>query len=109
MKLYFLGTCAGTEPMPDRTHTSFALESGGSIYWFDAGEGCSYSFCIEAEGKKLVYSGDIKTTPSWIPSSVTAATVSSSKQVISASMMYTHTLRKDPLGKYSLPTTAERS
>ena len=43
MKLIFLGTCAGTEPMPDRKHSSFALESGGKLYWFDAGEGCSYT------------------------------------------------------------------
>lgn len=43
MKLYFLGTCAGTEPMPDRKHASFALEADSSIYWFDAGEGCSYT------------------------------------------------------------------
>lgn len=43
MKLHFLGTCAGTEPMPDRKHTAFALESGENIYWFDAGEGCSYT------------------------------------------------------------------
>ena len=43
MKLYVLGTCSGTEPMPDRHHTSFALEVGGRYYWFDAGEGCSYT------------------------------------------------------------------
>ena len=43
MKIYFLGTCAGTEPMPDRKHTSFAVECGERIYWFDAGEGCSYT------------------------------------------------------------------
>ncbi len=41
MKLYFLGTCAGTEPMPDRKHASVAIESNNNIYWFDAGEGCS--------------------------------------------------------------------
>ena len=43
MKIFFLGTCAGTEPMPDRKHTSFALDVGGDIYWFDAGEGCSHT------------------------------------------------------------------
>lgn len=43
MKLFFLGTCAGTEPMPDRKHASFALESNGRVYWFAAGEGCSYT------------------------------------------------------------------
>ena len=43
MKIHFLGTCAGTEPMPGRKHASIAVESGGRIYWFDAGEGCSYT------------------------------------------------------------------
>ena len=43
MKLIFLGTCSGTEPMPDRKHTSFALETEDRLYWFDAGEGCSYT------------------------------------------------------------------
>ena len=43
MKIYFLGTCAGTEPMPTRKHMSFAVEIGERIYWFDAGEGCSYT------------------------------------------------------------------
>lgn len=43
MKIHFLGTCAGTEPMPDRKHASIAIESEGSIYWFDAGEGCSHT------------------------------------------------------------------
>ncbi len=41
MKIYFLGTCAGTEPMPDRKHASVAIECGNSVYWFDAGESCS--------------------------------------------------------------------
>lgn len=43
MKIYFLGTCAGTEPMPTRKHTSFVVECGEQLYWFDAGEGCSYT------------------------------------------------------------------
>lgn len=43
MKVHFLGTCAGTEPMPGRKHASVAVESGDRIYWFDAGEGCSYT------------------------------------------------------------------
>lgn len=43
MKLYFLGTCAGTEPMPDRKHASVAIEVGGGIYWIDAGESCSHT------------------------------------------------------------------
>ena len=43
MKLTFLGTCSGTEPMPDRQHTSYVIESDDGVYWFDAGEGCSYT------------------------------------------------------------------
>ena len=43
MKLWFFGTCSGTEPLPGRHHVSFALESEGGLYWFDAGEGCSYT------------------------------------------------------------------
>jgi ribonuclease BN (tRNA processing enzyme) len=43
MQLTFLGTCAGTEPMPGRKHTSFVIEHGGKVYWFDAGAGCSYT------------------------------------------------------------------
>lgn len=42
-KLIVLGTCAGTEPMPGRHHTSFVIETGGRVYWFDAGECCSYT------------------------------------------------------------------
>jgi ribonuclease BN (tRNA processing enzyme) len=47
MKLTFLGTCSGTEPMPDRKHTSFAVEHAGAVYVFDAGEGCSYTAHLE--------------------------------------------------------------
>ena len=43
MKIHFLGTCAGTEPMPGRRHTAMILESGNKFYQFDAGEGCSYT------------------------------------------------------------------
>ncbi len=43
MKLHFLGTCSGTEPMPDRKHTSVVIETGERLYWFDAGEGCSHT------------------------------------------------------------------
>ena len=43
MKIYILGTCAGTEPMEDRHHTSIAIEVDGKVYWFDAGENCSYT------------------------------------------------------------------
>jgi ribonuclease BN (tRNA processing enzyme) len=41
MRLTFLGTCAGTEPMPRHKHASFTIEIGDNVYWFDAGEGCS--------------------------------------------------------------------
>lgn len=40
-KIIFLGTCAGTEPMPDRHHSSMIIESNGHYYMFDAGESCS--------------------------------------------------------------------
>ncbi|NLA84700.1 MAG: MBL fold metallo-hydrolase [Clostridiales bacterium] len=43
MKIHFFGTCAGTEPMPGRKHVSFAVEKDNKLYWFDAGEGCSYT------------------------------------------------------------------
>jgi len=43
MDITFLGTCSGTEPMPGRRHTSFAVEAGGWVYFFDAGEGCSHT------------------------------------------------------------------
>tara|TARA_Y100000588_G_scaffold360385_1_gene420219 strand:- start:42 stop:824 length:783 start_codon:yes stop_codon:yes gene_type:complete len=43
MRITFLGTCAGTEPMPNRKHTSFVIERDAKVYWFDAGAGCSYT------------------------------------------------------------------
>ncbi|OGV74387.1 MAG: hypothetical protein A3K18_16085 [Lentisphaerae bacterium RIFOXYA12_64_32] len=43
MTLTFLGTCSGTEPMPGRHHCSFTVEHDGGLYWFDAGECCSYT------------------------------------------------------------------
>lgn len=42
-KITFLGTCSGTEPMPNMHHTSFVLEVDGVNYWFDAGECCSHT------------------------------------------------------------------
>ncbi len=45
MKLYIFGTCSGTQPFPGRHHVSFAVESSGGLYWFDAGENCSYTAC----------------------------------------------------------------
>lgn len=41
MKLHFLGTCCGSEPMPDRRHASVVLEYQDRLIWFDAGEACS--------------------------------------------------------------------
>ena len=43
MKIHFLGTCAGTEPMPTRKHTSTVIEFDDALYFFDAGEGRSYT------------------------------------------------------------------
>ncbi len=42
-RLTVLGSCSGTEPFPPRHHTSWTLEKDGCLYWFDAGENCSYS------------------------------------------------------------------
>ena len=42
-RLHIFGTCAGTEPMPGRHHCSFAIEHDEKLYWFDAGECCSYT------------------------------------------------------------------
>lgn len=42
IKLTFLGTCSGTEPMPNRHHASILFEIGDRFYWFDAGENCSH-------------------------------------------------------------------
>lgn len=38
-----LGSCSGTEPMPGRHHTAITLRHRGRLYWFDAGECCSYT------------------------------------------------------------------
>ena len=43
MKFSILGSCSGTEPFENRHHTAFALTLGERIYWFDAGETCSYT------------------------------------------------------------------
>ena len=58
MKIHFLGTCAGTEPIPGRQHMSFVIESNGALYWFDAGEGCSrtaYLNGLDLMGVKAVF------------------------------------------------------
>ncbi len=41
MKLFFLGTGSGTEPIEGVYHQSIVLESNDGIYFFDCGEGCS--------------------------------------------------------------------
>lgn len=43
MKIHFLGTCSGTEPMPNMHHCSIVMETGDRYYWFDAGENCSHA------------------------------------------------------------------
>jgi ribonuclease BN (tRNA processing enzyme) len=43
MLLHIFGTCSGTEPHPGRHHCAFAFEHNERLYWFDAGEGCSYT------------------------------------------------------------------
>lgn len=40
--LRIFGSCSGTEPMPGRHHTSFAVTTADSHYFFDAGEDCSH-------------------------------------------------------------------
>ncbi len=42
MKIHFLGTCSGTEPLAGRHHTSLIMECNDAYYWFDAGEGCAH-------------------------------------------------------------------
>jgi len=43
LSLCILGSCSGTEPMPGRHHTSFTVDYDDRLYWFDAGESCSYT------------------------------------------------------------------
>lgn len=40
IKIHFLGTCSGTEPMPDMHHSSYVIEYEDRFYWLDAGENC---------------------------------------------------------------------
>ena len=40
-RIRILGSCSGTEPMPDRHHTSIVITQNNSNYFFDAGENCS--------------------------------------------------------------------
>ena len=41
MKIHIWGCLSGTEPMPGKHHTSWALEKDGLLWWFDAGENCA--------------------------------------------------------------------
>ncbi len=41
MKLTFLGTADGIQPVSDRRHVCFTIETDGKTYWFDAGEDCT--------------------------------------------------------------------
>lgn len=43
IRIHFLGTCSGTEPMSGMHHCSLVFEIGGANYWFDAGESCGYT------------------------------------------------------------------
>jgi len=42
MKIRYLGTCSGTEPMAGSHQCSLIMECAGINYWFDAGENCGY-------------------------------------------------------------------
>ena len=41
--LRILGSCSGTEPMPERHHTSLVFTVGDRNYFFDAGENCAHT------------------------------------------------------------------
>ncbi len=43
MRITFLGTCSGTEPVRDYRHVSLAISHSDKIFFFDAGESCSYT------------------------------------------------------------------
>jgi ribonuclease BN (tRNA processing enzyme) len=42
-KITLLGTCSGTEPMPNMHHCSLLFDINDSLYWFDCGEGAVYN------------------------------------------------------------------
>ena len=42
IKINFLGTCSGTEPMPDMHHSSLIIDINDKLLWFDAGENAAY-------------------------------------------------------------------
>jgi len=43
LKVHYLGTCSGTEPIKGMHHCSFVIEINDALYWFDAGENCAYA------------------------------------------------------------------
>ncbi len=43
MRIHTIGVGSGTEPIPGYHHVCWVLETGGKLYWFDAGENCSYN------------------------------------------------------------------
>ena len=43
MKINFVGTCSGTEPMPGMHHCCVVFEINGIYYWFDAGESSTHT------------------------------------------------------------------
>ena len=43
LKITVLGSCSGTEPYPCRHQTSVAIETGGQVYFIDAGENAGYA------------------------------------------------------------------
>ncbi len=58
MKITFLGTLGGMEPMPGKHHSSFVVERNGKVYWFDTGENCSYAahlFGIDLMATRAVF------------------------------------------------------
>lgn len=47
MTLTILGSCSGTEPIEGRHHSSFVIEHDDRLFWFDAGESCSYTAHVQ--------------------------------------------------------------
>lgn len=54
--IHIFGTCAGTEPMPGRHHCAFAIEHNQRLYWFDAGECCSYTAYLKGVDPRKIQS-----------------------------------------------------
>ena len=43
MFVHILGSLSGTEPMPEKHHTSWVLEVNSTLYMFDAGDNCGHT------------------------------------------------------------------